>query len=404
MILRPDSRAMTVLLAVLNGIAPFSTSVFMPSLPDIARDLQVTPAQVQLSITAYLFGLASGQIFYGTISDRYGRKPVMMVALLIFCGATIVCGLAQSIEVLILGRALQAIGGAGVIVIVRAIIRDVHEGARAARELAIMGAILSLSPIMAPILGGFLQVWFGWRSTFIALLVVGVVFVIAAWFLLVETLRQQATDPLSLSGTFSTFGMLLRDPNYTSNVALGAGAFAGGYAWLSGSAFVLQDLHHLSPVEFAVVFAISSIGFLIGNTLAARLSMRRGLNFTISIGAGALLFASVFLVAAMALGFNSVPMLTFPNIIFLSGMGLVMPQSMASAMMKFRRHAGAASSLAGFIQQGAGGISAAVVGYFMGATEWPVVWGVASMGFFVFALWLLSSGIRRRAAEAAQES
>lgn len=399
MIISPASRAMTVMLAVFNGIAPFATSIFMPSLPDIARDLQVTPAQVQLTVTAYLVGLSSGQIVYGPLADRYGRKPMMLAALLIFCAATVLCAVANSIELLIVGRALQATGGAGVIVIVRAIIRDVHEGARAARELAIMGAILSLSPILAPILGGFLQVWFGWRSTFVVLLVVGVVFVFAAWFLLVETLRQRPDEPFSLSGTFATFGMLLRDRNYVANVALGAGAFAGGYAWLSGSAFVLQDLHHLSPVDFALVFAISSCGFLIGNTMAARLVMRHGLNFTIGIGAGSLLFASLLLLAVMALGYNTVPMLTFPNIVFLAGMALIMPQSLASAMMKFPRHAGAASSLAGFLQQGSGGVSAAVVGYFMGATEWPVVWGVASMGILVFVVWLLSRGIPRQAVE-----
>ncbi|HWL05104.1 MAG TPA: multidrug effflux MFS transporter [Xanthobacteraceae bacterium] len=381
--LRPESRATTILLAMLTGVPPFATSMFMPSLPDISRSLSASPAEVQLSITAYLVGLAIGQIFYGPFADKYGRKLVMLVAMAIFSLATLLCALAPNIEILMLGRALQAVGGAGAIVITRAMVRDTHDGVLAARELALMASFMSISPIVAPILGGVLQTASGWRSTFVVLLIFGLLLTAAFWLLLGETLKHRTQEPLSFGSVFRTFGTFLRSPMYLANIALGAGAFAGGYAWLSGSSFILQDLHHLTPLQFSLVFAISSVGFLIGNTLAARFVMRRGIGFTVLAGCSAIGLASAMLLAAMTLGYNSVTVLTACAVVYLAGQGLVMPQTMAASLMAFPRAAGAASSLAGFIQQGCGGISAAVVGYYMGQSEWPVVWGMVLMGAFV---------------------
>lgn len=384
---------MTVLLATLTGMAPFATSMFMPSLPDIARTFDVSATQVQLSVTAYLFGLAIGQIFYGPIADRFGRKPVVLAALTIFSAATIVCAVAPTVEVLIAARALQAVGGAGTIVLARAIVRDSHEGPQAARELALMSSFMALAPIIAPIFGGVLQAWFGWRSTFVALVVIALIQLIIVMFLVSETIRQR-TSELSISSTFRTFGLFLRNPAYLANTALGAGAFAGGYAWLSGSAFVLQNLHGLGVVEFSIVYVISSIGFLVGNASASRLVMRYGINTTMGVGAITLLVASVALLLLLGLGINSVTALVVPSTLFLAGMGMVMPQSFAGSLMMFPNNAGAASSLAGFIQQSAGGISAGAVGFFIGESEWPVVLGIASMGIFVFVVWILTNRVR----------
>jgi len=392
--LRPESRATTILLAMLTGIPPFATSIFLPSMPDISRDLAASPAEVQLTITSYLVGLAVGQIFYGPVTDRYGRRPVMLVAMLIFSAATALCAAAPSIEILMAGRALQAVGGAGAIVVTRAIVRDTHDGPRAARELAVMASFMSVAPIVAPVLGGFLQTLFGWRSTFVVLLAVGLLLIAAFWLLLSETLKQRVQEPLSLGAVFSTFGVFLRSSAYLANVALGAFTFAGAYAWLSGSSFVLQDIYHYSPVQFSVVFALSSVGFLAGNALAARIVMQRGLDFTIIAGCWAIAAASLALLLAMATGYNSVPVFTALAVVYLAGQGLVMPQTMAAALMAFPRNAGAASSLAGFIQQGCGGVAAAVIGAFMGLSEWPVVWGMVSMGFLVFVLGLATRRIR----------
>src|SRR5882757_3834526 len=171
--LRAGTFALTALLAALSAIAPLTTDMYLPSLPDIARQLTASIAQVQLTISAYLIGFAVGQIFYGPISDRHGRKPVLLAALALYCAATLVCAVSTSIEMLIVARALQALGGSGAIVLTRAVVRDLYSGARAGRELSVIGSVMALAPVLAPIIGGLLQTRFGWRWIFIALVAVG---------------------------------------------------------------------------------------------------------------------------------------------------------------------------------------------------------------------------------------
>src|SRR5664279_5324807 len=158
--LRPGTFALTILLAALSGIGPLSTDMYLPSLPDIARQLAASTAQVQLTISAYLIGFAVGQIFYVPLADRHGRKPVLLAALGLYCAASLVCALAPSIEVLIAARAMQALGGSGGIVLARAIVRDLYSGARAGRELSLIGAVMALAPVLAPLIGGV----FAWIS------------------------------------------------------------------------------------------------------------------------------------------------------------------------------------------------------------------------------------------------
>ena len=172
--LRPGSFALTLLLALLTGIGPLSTDMYVPSLPDIGRALHASTEQVQLTISSYLLGFATGQILYGPISDRFGRKPVMMAALVLYGVGSIVCATTQSIEMLAALRFVQALGGAGAIVLARAVVRDLYSGVRAGRELSLMGSIQALAPILAPVIGGVMQTVFGWRASFILLVIFAV--------------------------------------------------------------------------------------------------------------------------------------------------------------------------------------------------------------------------------------
>ena len=167
--LRPGTFALTVLLAALSAIGPLTTDMYLPSLPDIARLLGASTAQTQLTVSSYLVGFAVGQIFYGPLADRHGRKPVLLGAMALYCVASLACALSTSIEMLIAARALQALGGSGGIVLARAIVRDLYSGARAGRELSLIGAVMALAPVLAPLIGGVLQTAFGWRSVFFTL-------------------------------------------------------------------------------------------------------------------------------------------------------------------------------------------------------------------------------------------
>jgi multidrug resistance protein len=198
LMLRPGTFAFTVLLAALSAVGPLTTDMYLPSLPDIAQRLGAPTAQVQLTISSYLIGFAVGQIVYGPVSDRHGRKPVLVAALGLYCAASLACALSTSVDMLIAARALQALGGSGGIVLARAIVRDLYSGARAGRELSLIGSVMALAPAVAPIAGGVLQTGFGWRSVFFALAAAGVMGVGAIWLLLPETLARRAAEPVSL--------------------------------------------------------------------------------------------------------------------------------------------------------------------------------------------------------------
>ena len=279
--LRPGTFALTALLAALTAIGPLSTDMYLPSLPDIARALTASTAQVQLTISAYLIGFAVGQIIYGPISDRHGRKPVLLAALGLYSAATFICALSPSIDVLIAARALQALGGSGCIMVARAIVRDLYSGPRAGRELSVMGSVMALAPVVAPIVGGVLQTAFGWRSVFVTLVIAGVGGAIVIWLVLPETLRQKASEPVSPASMLRSYGIVVRHPAYLSYMALATGSYAGLFAWISGASFVLQNLYGLSPLDFGIAFALSAVGYLTGTNLATRFVMRLGLDRTI---------------------------------------------------------------------------------------------------------------------------
>src|SRR5260370_19011 len=189
--LRPGSLALTLLLAMLTGLGPLSVDMYLASLPSIGRLLNAPTSQVQLTISAYLVGFAIAQVFYGPLSDRHGRRPVLIVALGIYLLATLACALAFSIETLIAGRFLQAVGGSGASVLARAVVRDMYEGTRIGRELARMAAIMALAPLVAPLIGGVLETGFGWRSNFVALFI----FCAVAWVMLGVLLPEPVPHP-----------------------------------------------------------------------------------------------------------------------------------------------------------------------------------------------------------------
>jgi len=284
--LRPDTLALTALLALLTAVGPLSMDLYLPSMPHIARLLDVPIAQVQLTISSYLLGYAVGQIVYGPVSDRVGRKPVLYAALIIYCAASLACSAAYSIETLIVGRFLQAIGGSGAIVLARAAVRDLYTGARAGRELSLMGAIMAIAPLIAPIIGGVLHTAFGWRAAFIALLGFGVFLGLAVWLLLSETLKHRSSGPISISSMLRGYGDLLAHHAFAANLGILTLSYAGLLVWVASASYVLQDLYGLSAIEFGLAFAASTSGYLIGTALAARLVMRIGIDRTIGIGAG----------------------------------------------------------------------------------------------------------------------
>ncbi len=397
--LRPGTFALTALLAAMTAIGPLTTDMYLPSLPDIAQKLGASTAQVQLTISSYLIGFAVGQIVYGPVSDRHGRKPVLIAAVALYCVATLACALSSSIEMLIAGRFVQALGGAGGIVLARAIVRDLYSGARAGRELSLIGAVMALAPVFAPLLGGVLQTGFGWRSVFFTLLGGGLFGAAIVWPLMPETLKQRAGEAVSPLSMLDSYRVVARNPAYLAYLGLASTSFAGLFAWISGSSFVLQYLYDLTPFRFGVAFAVGSVGYMIGTTYAVRLVMRHGIDRTLGVGCTAMAVGGIGMVLAIALGLASAASIVLPMALYLGGMGMVLPQALAGAMTPFPERAGAASALLGFIQQTASALCGAIVGALLGRSAWPLVLTVAAMGCASLLLWLSTREIRARASK-----
>jgi DHA1 family bicyclomycin/chloramphenicol resistance-like MFS transporter len=391
--LRPDTLALTALLAALTALGPLSTDLYLPSLPDIGRFFAASPTWVQLTLSAYLIGFAAGQLVYGPISDRHGRRPVLFAAVAIFCVASLICTFAPSIESLIAARALQSFGAAGAIVLARAVVRDLYTGARAGKELSVMGAIMALAPIAGPIIGGLLHTAFGWRATFAALLLAGLALGLLAFRKLPETLKFPAPEPVSLRSMLIAYRSLLARREFLVYAGIVSACYAGLFAWLSSASFILQDIYGLSPLGFAVYFLPSAVGYLVGTSIASRIVSRIGIRRTIGFGAAALLSGGIAMIVALSVAGASVLAVVLPTALYIVGLGLTFPQAMAGGLTPFPERAGAASSLLGFIPQFFAVMAGVTVVALLDGTAWPLALALTVMGALTLLFWLMARRI-----------
>ena len=396
--LRPGTFALTLLLSFLTALGPLSMDMYLPSLPDIGRTLGAPVLQVQLTISSYLFGFAAGQIFYGPVSDRLGRRPVLLAALVVYALATVGCAMAQSIRALIALRFLQALGGAGAIVLARAVVRDLYSGVRAGRELSLMGAVTGVAPIIAPVIGGGLQTFFGWRATFVLLVICAFVIGATAARLLPETLRERPKTPFSLRGMAVLYRSVAVHHGFLANLAILTASFVGLFAWISGAPVVMQSVvYGLSPFAFGVTFAVGATGFVLGTLLAARIVIRFGLDRLIGIGTAAMACGGLLMALVVALALAHVLWFVGAMTLYLAGIGFALPSTMAGALTPFPDRAGTASSVMGLVQQSGAAITAAAVGAYLGHSAWPVASVVAAMGCLSFVIWLSTRRVRAAA-------
>ena len=391
--LRPGTLALTTLLAMLSALGPLSMDMYLPSLPDIAHVLQAPTARVQLTVSSYLIGFAVGQVIYGPVSDRHGRRPVLLAAVTLYLISTLVCAATPSVTPLIGARFLQGIGGSGSIVLARAVVRDLYSGVQVARELSLMGSISAFAPIVAPMIGGVLQTAFGWRASFIAMAAFAVVALVVAGRLLPETLRQRACQPISLSSVVGGYGAVLRHRGFLVYLGILTISYAGLFAWISGASVVLQGIYGLSAVAFGFTFALGAAGYMLGASVATRLVVRLGLDRTMGLGVMVLAAGGLALAAVVAAGIPGV-WLVAAMAIYLAGLGLSMPQAMAGALTPFPDRAGTAASLMGLVQQTVAAVVAAIVGDYLGRSAWPVAGVVVAMGCLTLLLWAFTRRLR----------
>jgi DHA1 family bicyclomycin/chloramphenicol resistance-like MFS transporter len=390
--LHPGSLALTLLLAMLAGLGPLSVDMYLASLPSIGRLLDAPTSQVQLTISAYLVGFACAQVFYGPLSDRHGRRPVLLAALGIYLLATVACALSFSIEMLIGARFVQALGGSGASVLARTIVRDMYEGTRVGRELARMASIMALAPLVAPLIGGVLQTAFGWRSNFVLLFLFDAAALTMVWFLLPETLRQRAPEPVSVGSTLRTYRRFLADTGFVIHLGIATCCLCGLFAWISSAAFVLQDIYGLSALAFGVAFAVGSSGYMVGTSIAARFVMRWGSGRTMGLGTAAMALSGLVMAVLLACTpFGAWGVIAAIGL-YTIGMGLTLAQAQAGALLPYPNRAGAASSLLGFVTQTLSAIVGAILGHTLGLTAWPLAIAMLLAGGLSLLLWKISAG------------
>jgi DHA1 family bicyclomycin/chloramphenicol resistance-like MFS transporter len=356
------------ILIAITAIGPLALNIFLPSLPGLVSVFHTDYGTVQLALTLYLVGIAGGQLIYGPLSDRFGRRPVLLAGLAVFVTGSLMAALAGSIGMLIAGRIVQAVGGCTGMVLGRAIVRDVYERDKAASTLAYITMAMVVAPALAPALGGFLEVWFGWQASFLFVLGFGAV----VWFWCLASARETNVhrQPLpGLRGMAIGYAELLRSRmflGYALNTAFTTAVF---FSFLAGAPYIMIELLKRPPSEYGALFILVSIGYGLGNFIAARLSVRFGVRRLVL--AGSLLnLAGVLVMGAVALaGEFSALAIFLPMCIIACGNGIGMPNGIAAAISVNPRLAGSASGLLGFLQMSVGAVATVAVGYLKGTDQ-----------------------------------
>ncbi|WP_106626869.1 multidrug effflux MFS transporter [Selenomonas massiliensis] len=356
----PRSRLwLTIFLGVMTAIAPLSTDMYLPALPEVQADFGVSTSLVQLTLTMTTLGMALGQILAGPLSDLVGRRRPLFVGMLVFIGATLGCVLAEDIYLFLFFRFCAGFAGASGIVIARAIARDVCEGAELTRFFAVLMMVNGFAPIIAPVIGGQILLFASWRATFVLLTLVGV-FLAGAALIYQETLPQEARSA-NMTDSLKIFPMLLRDRYFLGHCLLQCFVFGAFFSYLSGSSFVFQNVYAVSPQVYSMIFAVIGAGLLLAGVLPARLAGRVPDVVMLKYAVLVPLFGSILLLAGFCLSAPLAVILVvlFLTIVPLSVMGAA---SFSLALSRQGKNAGSASALIGCFSMLLGACMMPVVG------------------------------------------
>ena len=356
----PRSRLwLTIFLGVMTAIAPLSTDMYLPALPEVQADFGVSTSLVQLTLTMTTLGMALGQILAGPLSDLAGRRRPLFVGMLVFIGATLGCVLAEDIYLFLFFRFCAGFAGASGIVIARAIARDVCEGAELTRFFAVLMMVNGFAPIIAPVIGGQILLFAIWRATFVLLTLVGV-FLAGAALIYQETLPQEARSA-NMTDSLKIFPMLLRDRYFLGHCLLQCFVFGAFFSYLSGSSFVFQNVYAVSPQVYSMIFAVIGAGLLLAGVLPARLAGRVPDVVMLKYAVLVPLFGSILLLAGFCLSAPLAVILVvlFLTIVPLSVMGAA---SFSLALSRQGKNAGSASALIGCFSMLLGACMMPVVG------------------------------------------
>jgi DHA1 family bicyclomycin/chloramphenicol resistance-like MFS transporter len=384
-----------IVLGLLTAVGPFAIDMYLPALPTIAASLNASTASTQATLMAFFAAFGICQIIYGPVSDMIGRKPPLYFGLAVFLAGSIGCALAPDIGWLIAFRVLQGIGASSVMVIPRAIIRDLHTGVEAARLMSLVMLVFSVSPILAPLAGSALIVPFGWRAVFIAVTIVSALTTALVAAFLPETRPPEERVAVSIASVAGGFGQLLRHGRFLGLTFIGGLGMASFFSFLASSSFIYIDHFGLTPTQYSLAFSVNAVGFIGSSQFAAALGARHGMARVVAAAVSAYAFFALILLALTAAGFDSLALLMGLLFVAFSCLGLVIPSTMVLALEEHGPIAGMASALGGALQMLMGGVMIAIVSLFFNGTALPMVAAIAACATGALAAsWATLSGAR----------
>lgn len=388
-----------VLLALLSAFTPLSIDMYLPALPVIATDLRGSAGDIQLTLSAFLIAFGFGQIFYGPAGDRFGRRPVILTGLAAYIVASIGCAFAAEAGHLVLLRLLQGLAACGGVVLARTMVRDLAEKDQAARAMSLMHACSSIAPMLAPLIGGQVLWFFGWRAIFWVLAGIGVLAWTATWFRLPETLRPEYRQPLHLGSVLKRYGELVRHRAFMGHALTGAFQFGALFSFLSGSPFVFIERYGVEPRAFGLIFGAQVMFLTAGSLANARFVPRMGADRMLraAVIVPAIVGPTVLVMGLVEARTGAIGLWPFLPLFVLqiASNSFIGANAIAMALQRYPHMAGTASSLMGVMQFGIGALFGALVGQAFDGTIVPMTAAMGVAGALCFLSNRLVVGRRR---------
>lgn len=372
--------ARVLLLAVLTAFAPMAVDMYLPSLPTMGADLGGNAGEIQWTLSAFMIAFGLGQLAYGPLSDRLGRKPPLYAGIALFVLASLACAMADSVGAIILSRFVQGLGAAAGPVLGRAMVRDLYERDQAARMLSMMAVVTSLAPLLAPIFGGWMLGFSGWRAIFLVLAGFGVFAGLVGGFGLPESNPATRRASAPATGLHRIVQALGRDRRFAGYAITAALMFSGYFSFISATPYVFIEVYRVSPQVYGLLFGISVIGLMLGASVNSRLVPRFGTDRMLRYGVNLVALASVALFAVGASGFGGLALLVAASVAFICCQSLILPNAIAGGLSLHPRDAGSASAVIGALQFGLSAAVGALAGHLFNGTALPMTAIMAGCG------------------------
>lgn len=379
-----NSTQIILILGGLSTVTPFAIDMYLPAFSEIADEFGTTPARISLSVTSYFIGVAIGQMIYGPLLDRFGRKKPLYVGLSIFLVSCIACTQVTTTESLVVLRFVQALGGCVAWVSALAMVRDFFPVEQSARIFSMLILVIGLSPLLAPTLGGFIAAALGWQAVFVALAIIVFIILIVAVLFLPEGHKPDPTVSLRARPMLMTFASIFGNPQFYTYSLAGALSFATLFIYVAGSPVIFMENYHVSPQMYGGIFALLSVGFIGGSQLNIWINKKYSSEQIFNVALSTLVVtAAVFLIGSVNnwFGLGATIIIFF---VALSCLGLTNPNATALALAPFSKNVGSASALLGFLQIGVAGMASACIGLLNSSNSVPVAATMTATSILAF--------------------